>query len=413
MAQSSVPGRARTRIDEARNVLAHFPAEVIKTLAGSAASSFGGGGTIERMSRGAYGLADRAVDAGLDWLSSGTPKVVMAPSSSGISPLGSDISPSQAATGELGNELAGSWEGDDYIPKPGDISYADALSGKGQPGMNPSALRAGNAIAQDAAGNQILRQTKDPSFMDRRGAFTGPNNDPTTPGMTRVALRSPEMTIFNEDDARSSGQQARLQARAMEMDREAREEAARLSEMARSEERVIRGEDRSIAREDRTRRISREDEQQRIAREAAMADLEEQRQRLAGEAAWSAKRGGVRYNPKVHEMETEADIRRSITDRAQAAISSINAQETELEMALDSIGSGAQPTPDIMSAFSEAGLQISPSMLKKENIAALKTSLKQVYDYQRLEQQRTASELLGQAKTTTTIRENSNQQSQF
>lgn len=409
MAQSSVPGRARTRIDEARNVLAHFPAEVIKTLAGNAASSFGGGGTIERMSRGAYGLADRAVDAGLDWLSSGTPKVVIAPSSSGISPLGSDISPSQAATGELGNELAGSWEGDDYIQKPGDISYADALSGKGQPGMNPSALRAGNAIAQDAAGNQILRQTKEPSFMDRQGAFTRPNNDPTTPGMTRVALRSPEMAIFNEDDARSSGQQARLQARAMEMDREAREEAAQLAEMARSEERVIRGEDRAIAREDRTRRISREDEQQRIAREAAMADLAAQQQKQAREDAWSAKRGGVPYNPKVHEMEAEADSKRAVTDDFLVSVNALKAQETELEMALASIEQGGPVDPEIAAEFSKAG--IGPGFLKKENIAAIKTALGNYYEFQRLEKQRTMDALLDQIKTT--VRETRNAPPQY
>jgi hypothetical protein len=55
---------------------------------------------------------------------------------------------------------------------------------RGNAAASPVSQPQASTIYQNANGAQIAPQSGG-DFMSRRGAFTGPNNDPNTPGMTR------------------------------------------------------------------------------------------------------------------------------------------------------------------------------------------------------------------------------------
>lgn len=224
-----------------------------------------------------------------------------------------------------------------------------------QPTPPPASTRdvSREIVYEDANGRRISPQSGG-DFMSRRGAFTGPNNDPNTPGMTREYATEPALTAFNPDDARYAKRQADIAARESQAqidlrraiaEREDRESRAKIGNTA---------EDRNIAAEDRQRRIEQEDRMEAFKADQQRLIIENQRAEMERRAVWSQQHGGIPWSPQAEAEQIKKDENRSIADTHDMALRQLNAQEQMLNSDLDIIEKGGAPiNPELIAAFEQ------------------------------------------------------------
>lgn len=246
----------------------------------------------------------------------------------------------------------------------------DRISGSGIPSNGQ--IPVGPTIYQNASGEQIAPQAGR-SIMDRPGAFTGPNNDPTTPGMTREYTSEPELTAFNPDDARFEKRNIEIeqQKERMKRDLQAREIASR--EKIAAEEMARRLTHDKYEQEDRVRRQKIEDQEQAY-RADAMARAE---RRAAEESAWSAQHGGQPYSPQavIKQMQDDREDATIATHDINQAI--ISANKLAAIRDLEIVEKGGVPSDlDSIKMIAEiTGKDISKVRLSPADIAAAKEAI--------------------------------------
>lgn len=246
----------------------------------------------------------------------------------------------------------------------------DRISGSGIPSNGQ--IPVGPTIYQNASGEQIAPQAGR-SIMDRPGAFTGPNNDPTTPGMTREYTSEPELTAFNPDDARFEKRNIEIeqQKERMKRDLQAREIASR--EKIAAEEMARRLTHDKYEQEDRVRRQKIEDQEQAY-RADAMARAE---RRAAEESAWSAQHGGQPYSPQAVIKQMQDDREDSIIATHDIDQATISANKLAAIRDLEIIEKGGVPNDlDSIKMIAEiTGKDISKVRLSPADIAAAKEAI--------------------------------------
>lgn len=267
------------------------------------------------------------------------------------------------------------------------------------PAYEPEVLTPSRPSVPAKVAEAIVPQiTKEPpTFMDRRGAFTGPNNDPNTPGMQREAPRETELPTYYEDDARYKKGQGAIAERESAANTELRRA------MAGSERAGVTAgiENRRSAEQQRQRQNQLSDTEEAFRADERRMKLDMLKEEMRRRNQWSAERGGMPWSAEAEAEDYKRELDRGIAVEGEGKIRAANSDETRYIAGLDGLSQGMIPNdPELIAKLEEiTGTPISQISIAPRDIEILKTKIRSEAERERTLARDTWMSLLKLMKT--------------
>lgn len=214
----------------------------------------------------------------------------------------------------------------------------------------------GETIYQDRNGNQIAKPAREVGFMDRPGAFTGPNNDPNSPGMNPAPAIEETLLPFNPDDARFAKRNLEIAAQ------QGRHKAAIENEAAAREAERFRTEqaDRALARKQQEEDRAINMEIQRKNQEY-IADQRAREAEIAKANLEFVQRYGLQPTPENQKAVFDIENRQSNINEYVGNHQYLSRLESQIPVIFESLASGQKIDgipPEVQSFIDQAAPQL-------------------------------------------------------